>query len=274
MSDAAAETAGPNPAELYEQVFVPAIHGLWADVLLARLVPQAGERVLDVACGTGAVARRAAERVGPSGWVAGVDTNTAMLAVARSLPAADGAAITWIEGSAESLPVPDQHVSLALCQQGLQFFADKPAAVAEMHRALVAGGRVGVSVWRSVEHQSVFAWLDQAIERHLGTLPEAVSPFSFGEAEDIRVLLQTAGFHDVTVTSVTGDVRFARPEVFAELSIPAAAAVLPEYDAMGPDAQADLVAAIRRDLGPRLEQHLRDGALVFPMTSHIAVGVA
>ena len=274
MTDAAIGAASPNPAEIYERMFVPAIHGPWADVLLARVAPQPGERVIDVACGTGAVARRVAPLVGADGGVTGVDSNHAMLEVARSLPAPEGAPIAWVEGTAESLPVADQHGSLVLCQQGVQFFADKPAAAREMHRVLAPGGRVGLSTWRSIEHQPVFAWLDQAIEQHLGALPEAVSPFSFGDGETVRSLLETAGFQRVTVASVTGDVRFAQPDLFAELTIRASAAVLPEYDAMDDNDRADLVAAIRRDLGPRLVDYTRDGDLVFPMTSHIVIGYA
>ena len=116
-----------SAAELYERHLVPAISSLWAADLVERAAPQAGERVLDVACGTGIVARLAAERMG-LGHVVGLDLNAAMLAVARSLPYGPGPAIEWHEGSVLDMPFPDDLFDLCLCQLGLQFFPDRVAA--------------------------------------------------------------------------------------------------------------------------------------------------
>ena len=112
-----------NPAELYELFLVTALSAPWADDLLRRAAPQPGERVLDVACGTGIVARRAASRVGPAGRVLGVDPHPGMLAVARAAAAAEGVAIEWREGRAESLPVDDAAFDLVCCQVAPMFFA-------------------------------------------------------------------------------------------------------------------------------------------------------
>src|SRR6185295_4611055 len=98
-------TYGGTAPENYQRYFVPAIGGPFAADLIAEAALRAGERVLDVACGTGVVARLAAERVGPSGSVAAVDLNPAMLAVARSIASA-GAAIRYYETTAESIPLP------------------------------------------------------------------------------------------------------------------------------------------------------------------------
>jgi len=108
-----------------------------------------GERVLDLACGTGVVTRIAAQRVGPQGRVTGVDLNTGMISVARSLPAPDGGPVEWLEGSALAIPLPDASVNVVLCQQGLQFFLDKALALLEMRRVLDRGGRLALSVWSS-----------------------------------------------------------------------------------------------------------------------------
>ncbi|MER8800707.1 methyltransferase domain-containing protein [Mesorhizobium sp. M0998] len=113
-----------SAADLYERYLVPAITALWAADLMDRAAPQSGERILDVACGTGVVARSAAERMG-SGQVVGLDINTGMLAVARSLPRGAGARIDWHEGSALEMPFPDSAFDLVLCQLGLQFFPDR-----------------------------------------------------------------------------------------------------------------------------------------------------
>src|SRR5215471_371474 len=111
--------AGSVP-ENYERYLVPTIFSPWAAHLVDFAAPQLGERVLDVACGTGIVARLVAGRVGPEGRVIGLDSSPAMLAVARSLSPISGAAVEWSEGSALAIPFPDATFNLVLCQQGLQ----------------------------------------------------------------------------------------------------------------------------------------------------------
>ena len=100
--------------------------------------------MLDVACGTGTVARLAAARVGSAGAVTGVDLTPGMLAVARRIEA-EGAPIDWQEASADRLPLPDASADVALCSLGLQFFPDRPAALREMRRVLIPGGRLAVN---------------------------------------------------------------------------------------------------------------------------------
>src|SRR5690348_14910847 len=120
--------------ELYQRYLVPAVTALWAADLLGRIGPRPGERVLDVACGTGVVARGAAERVGMSGRVAAIDVNAAMLEVARRLDPPVGAPIAWHEGSALELPYDEDSFEVVLCQLGLQFFPDPGAALRQMRR--------------------------------------------------------------------------------------------------------------------------------------------
>src|SRR5688572_13854369 len=109
---------GGSAPENYQRYFVPVIGAPFANDLVAEAALRAGERVLDVACGTGVVARLAAEKVGPGGTVAALDLNPAMLAVARSIPST-GAAIRWYETSAESIPLPDAAFDVVFCQLGL-----------------------------------------------------------------------------------------------------------------------------------------------------------
>jgi ubiquinone/menaquinone biosynthesis C-methylase UbiE len=139
-----------DAAVLYERCVAQYILGPWAPLLVDAGRVAAGERVLDVACGTGVVARAAAQRVGPAGHVVGVDLNPGMIAVARSLPSPAGAAIEWVERSALDLPLADASVDVVLCQQGLQFFPDKALAMQEMRRVLKHGGRLALSVWNSL----------------------------------------------------------------------------------------------------------------------------
>src|SRR5436309_1061779 len=124
-------------AEMYERGLVPAIFAPWATILIEQAALQPGDRVLDVACGTGVVARLAALQVGSTGQNIGLDNNTGMLAVARSLPPIPGVSLEWQEGNALAMPFADASFDVLLCQQGLQFFPDRSAALCEMHRVLV-----------------------------------------------------------------------------------------------------------------------------------------
>lgn len=155
-----------SAAEVYQRELVPAIFGPWAPRVVALAAPAAGERALDVACGTGVVARLVAERVGPEGQVAGLDLNPGMLAVASGLPVA-GAPIGWVQASAVRMPFPDRSFEVVCCQLGLQYFPARPAALAEMARVLAPGGRLAVMVWRSIDHSPGFAALAE-VEVALG----------------------------------------------------------------------------------------------------------
>jgi ubiquinone/menaquinone biosynthesis C-methylase UbiE len=201
---------GGSAAEIYERHMVPAIFGPWAEDLLALAPPKLGERVLDVACGTGVVARLAAQGVGPNGTVVGFDLNPGMLAVARTLPPPQGAPIEWREGNVSAIPFPDATFDLALCQQGLQFFPDRPAALREMRRVLAPRGRLALSVWRPMQYSPGFAALATALGRLIA--PEAATimqgPFALGSADDLRALITGAGFDEVVVRPAAKSLRF------------------------------------------------------------------
>jgi ubiquinone/menaquinone biosynthesis C-methylase UbiE len=186
-------------AHLYERVAVRHVLGPWAPSLVdaARLAP--GERVVDVACGTGVVARLAAQRVGRQGRVTAVDFNAGMISVARSLPAAEGAAIEWLEGSALALPLPDASVDAVLCQQGLQFFPDKGLALRETRRVVRGGGRLALSVWAAVGpyHSAV----GEALARFVGE--DVAASFCASRKvpgkEELERLAVAAGWSEVNV---------------------------------------------------------------------------
>jgi len=193
--------AGSAP-ENYERYFVPVIGAPLAADLVAVAAPQPGERALDVACGTGVVARFLAERVTATGSVAGLDANPGMLAVARSVHA-PGAPIEWRESSAEKLPYSDGAFDLVTCQMGLQFFPDKAAALREQRRVLVPGGRIALNLPGPTP--SLFEPFADALARHVG--PQAAGfvhvVFSLHDADEIRALVTETGFQDVHVEAAT-----------------------------------------------------------------------
>jgi len=150
-SDCGFGGASGDAMRAYEQTLVAAMFEPWAHLLLDELGASPGEAVLDVATGPGTLARVAATRVGPGGRITGCDLSSAMLAIARDKPPRrDAAPIEYLECPADALSVPSEGFDVVACQQGLQFFPDRPAALAEMHRTAKAAGRLGVAVWADI----------------------------------------------------------------------------------------------------------------------------
>ena len=186
-----------NAAELYEQYLVPTIFVPWAQHLLGRIVPQAGDNVLDVACGTGIVARMAKARVGASGKVAGVDLNAGMLGVAKAI-VGDGS-IDWIEADVGAIPLDDQTFDVAYCQQGLQFFPDKVGALKEIARLLRPGGSCMAVVAQSLEQNPLMRSQVAALTRHINADAAAGirAVCGLSDGQEIASLFEGAGFKNV-----------------------------------------------------------------------------
>jgi ubiquinone/menaquinone biosynthesis C-methylase UbiE len=197
-----------NAPELYEKYLVPAITTKWADDLVGRAQPSAGESVLDLACGTGIVARFASRRM-RQGHVTGLDLNKGMLAVARTV-SNDGAPIDWIEGSALDLPFEAGTFDLVLCQLGLQFFPDQERALREMRRVLSGTGRAALSVYSPIERTPGANAFVLALDRVLGPAASRIKrgEHSFNAPEELRDLLTAAGFAKVEVHTVVQQIAF------------------------------------------------------------------
>ncbi|MGI9042513.1 MAG: class I SAM-dependent methyltransferase [Gemmatimonadaceae bacterium] len=185
-----------NAAENYEKYFVPVIgRPFGVDLVnLARL--ESGQSVLDVACGTGIIARLAAERVAPTGSVAGLDVNAGMLSVARALSSA--IPIRWYETAAESAPLPDKFYDVIFCGLGLQFMTDRSAAVREMYRVLKPGGRVYTN---TPIPNDFFDVLDREIARNVSEEASAFvhAVFSLNDPREMQELLTEAGFENLEI---------------------------------------------------------------------------
>lgn len=196
-----------NAAELYDRYVVPYFLGPWAPGLVEVAALRPGERVLDVACGTGVLACTAAERVGGSGTVVGLDPNEDMLAVARQ----KSASIEWRNGRAESLPFPDDSFDAVVSQFGFMFFEDQRAALREAMRVVRPGGRVAVAVCDALDHSPGYAVLAELLHRLFGEqVAEAFrTPFVCGDPEQLLCLCADAGAANAKVMRHDGTVRFA-----------------------------------------------------------------
>jgi ubiquinone/menaquinone biosynthesis C-methylase UbiE len=252
---------GENPAEFYERYMVSVIHAPLAIDLVARVAPQPGDRVLDVACGTGIVARTVGRALAGQVDVTGIDISPLMLGVARETARAEGAVITWHEGDATTLPFRDGAFDLVLCQQALQLMPDKRAATREMYRVLVPGGRVAISAWTSIERNPFDMLIAEAFQRHVGK-PVIDVAFALGDPAVFGGLVAEAGFADVSIQTHQVLARFPSAEEYVELMVVSAVAAIPDYAALPEEEQTRLVGVLCADIGARAHPFIEDGELV------------
>lgn len=197
-------------AESYERHFVPVIGEPVARRLVATADARPGDRVLDVACGTGVAARLVAQVVGPDA-VAGLDPDPAMLGVAAAV---GPAGITWHTAPAERMPLPDEAFDLALCSMGMQFFGDRARAMAELCRVLAPGGRVA---WCTPgPTPPMMEEIEQALVRHAGAASARFvqAVFALHDPDAAHELMRTAGFDVVEATVASIPLRLPPPAQF------------------------------------------------------------
>lgn len=266
-----------TPAEVYEEFFVPGLFGRCTSELLDLVPPRAGERVLDLGCGSGIVARTVAPLVGSSGTVAAVDIRPGMLAVAAAQPDPGGALIDWHEGDALALDFDDASFDLVLCQQGLQYFPSQSKALDEMRRVVTPGGRVGLAVWQGLDRHDLFRALTEAEVRHLSvvgvTYEDAAAPFLRGDPDWLREAVADAGLGDVQVEERSFEARFPSPETFVANLEFAYSAVIPEFSE-DPEAFDSFVASVASEVEDLVARHTEGDEVVIPMHVNVAVATA
>jgi SAM-dependent methyltransferase len=247
-------------AEAYEAKFVPALFAEWAPLLVdaARVAP--GHTVLDVACGTGVVARQAAPLVGERGKVVGVDLNPAMLTVARRLRPD----IEWREGDVAALPFPDEAFDAVLCQSALMFFPDVPKALGEMGRVATAHGTIAVQVWGSLSTQPGYGPFVEVAARHAG--PEAVSLlgtyWALGDLDRLSALFDAAGLVISETRTHTGTARFASIDEMVRTEVEST----PLVDRLSDETYSRILADARKALGRFCTD---TGRLNLPIAGHL-----
>lgn len=267
------QTAGwqldESAPEAYQRYLVPAIFESWTERLLDRVDLQTGDRVLDVACGTGIVARHAVSRVGEPGSVVGLDVNEGMLAVAKRVSTDEEFPIEWRQGDATDLPFADGSFDVVCCQQAIQFIDDPVSALEELRRVLASDGRVVVSVWRPLHYQPSYDVLAEILEHHIGPETGTMmrSPFPDWDADYIRSIARDAGFESLSITIQIGSGRY--PSVDAFVRREAASSPLAEPIAAVDQERRDAVVTA---VSNALEEYLDDDGIVFPMESFVLVG--
>jgi ubiquinone/menaquinone biosynthesis C-methylase UbiE len=256
--------------EAYEQYIVPAWMDAWARALVEGLGIKRGEHLLDLACGTGVVARRAAALTGVAGSVSGFDLDGAMLAVAQRHATEEGLPwITWHQGQVHALPFQDASFNAVACQHGLQFFPDRSAALREIHRVLVPGGRLAVSVWRSLDRCPFLAIVAKALEMELGIDPQVFqASCALADRDELRRLISGAAFRDVHIRL---EVQVARYPSLADF-LPGYLSVFPMADRLAALSPVQVAGFFRR-LADAVSPFTDDDGLAAPMECHVATAV-
>lgn len=262
------EGRAPTPAEAYESYSVPALFAPLAQLLVEAARPQPGDRLVDVACGTGIVLRQAASHVGPQGRLDGVDVNPDMVSVARGTVDHEGLTAVFHEAPAEALPFADASADLVLCGAGLMFFPDRVAALSEMRRVVVPDGAVAVSVLQDISRHPFYAALFDAIQDHLG-LESFSGPFVLGDEDELRRLFSAAGFASVRVDQGSFTARFAEPERFLTAAVNTASAGIPQLQRLPAEARDELITAVSGRMEDRVHAATVDEHVVLPMHAHI-----
>lgn len=255
-------------AERYERDLVPELFEPWARDLVDLAAPRPGERILDVACGTGVVARAAAPRVGPSGTVTGIDVNADMLALARDLCAGLRPPITWKLANALDTGLPDAAFDVVFCQQGFQFFGDRAGVARELRRLAAPGSRVALSVWCD-DAWPGYAPFEEAFRRHLPGTPEAAgfvrAIFGLTDPDELHGLLTGAGFGEVEIHRKARPIRYPSPRAWAEAFF--GAAPVPGLSTLDPAVRARIIG----DAVAGLEACVEDGRLALPAATNMAL---
>jgi SAM-dependent methyltransferase len=251
-----------DAANAYEALFVPALFGQWAPKVADAAQIRPDQRVLDVACGTGILAREVMSRMGPDGHVTGIDPSPGMVAVAKRL----APTVEWREGVAESLPFPDQSFDTVVSQFGLMFFSDRRQALREMLRVLVSGERLAVAVWDSLDNNPAYASAVALLEQTAGrAAADALrAPFVLGDRKDLAALFSAAGVAAAEITTHRGTAHFPsiRTMVEADLRgwLPVIGVLLGE----------DEIDRVLREAEPALGSYATaDRRVAFGLSAHI-----
>lgn len=250
-----------DPAEVYDELFVPALFAQWGPRIAEAAAIEPGQDVLDVGCGTGVLALAAAKRAGAGGRVVGLDPNEQMLAVARRKPAA----VTWQPGRAESLPFADASFDAVVSQFALMFFESKPTAIAEMLRVLRPRGRLAIAVWDALERAPGYLALTGLLRELFGSgVADAMrAPFALGDRHELQHLLAGAGAACVEVKTQPGIVSFSSVDAM----ISTERACVWTLGGLLDERQFALVRAQARDV---LRPFVRgDGSVQFDCPAHI-----
>jgi ubiquinone/menaquinone biosynthesis C-methylase UbiE len=248
-----------DAAEAYEATFVPRLFAEWTPHLVEAAGIRPGDRILDVACGTGVVAREVADRIGEQGTVVGLDLNEAMLTVARRVRPE----LEWVQGDVAAIPFPDGSFDVVLCQAGLMFFPDAGQALGEMARVVTRDGSVGLQVWDRLEAQLGYQPFAEIAVRHAG--PEVIdlvgTYFAYGDIDHLGALLRESGLEVTARRTLSTSMQFDSIDDFVTTEV--------EATPLAERLDEGAYRRILEDSRQALASFRTDGGVEIPVSGHV-----
>jgi ubiquinone/menaquinone biosynthesis C-methylase UbiE len=258
--------ASMNAPEAYEQYLVPHIFRPWAEEVVRRAGRLESQRILDVATGTGIAARLAAIAAGAKGGVTGLDIDPAALAVAaRTGTSQPSAPIDWVEGNAMAMPFPDAGFDAAFCLEGLQFFPDRVAGLAEIRRVLVPGGRLFASCWAALADNPGYHAISEGLRLFCSETAARLPPFALADADEIARAVRAAGFSTVAVERHGMALRAPSAREWVGWLAAGGPTMRHCIAQLTPDRQEDFLRFVEQFLAP----FAGDGGLLIPSARHV-----
>ncbi|MCK4860500.1 MAG: methyltransferase domain-containing protein [Rhodobacteraceae bacterium] len=255
-----------NATDIYENTMVPLWMGRWAVELLKLVSLNAGESVLDVACGTGVTTRLAKRDVGANGSVIGLDINASMLEKAHELaPEMD---ITWMEGDVAGTGLASNTINAIISQHGYHYFPDKRAALKEFQRVLAPEGRIAMSVWDG--HSAYTKAICSAVEKFISPDIAKVQR-SQRETPSAKILTQTlseAGFQKVAVIRQELSIKVPLAAKFVPLHL-GSMPISESFYSLSDEEKEALIA----DVSQTLRDHIVGDQIVYPDAVNVVMGV-
>jgi SAM-dependent methyltransferase len=258
MGDSETGQVSEDAAKIYEDIYLPALFNEWCPLVVEAANIQKGHRVIDVACGTGALAITVSEHIGTEGTTAGIDINEGMLDIARS----KSSSVEWFNAPAEALPFEDNKFNCAVSQFGLMYFENQENAIREMMRVLHPGGSLAVVVWDELEYNPGLAAEDRLWQQVFGEDWGDQSPYKLGDKIILKNLFKTSGVTNVQITTHEGTARFESIDSW----IHAGAKGWTEDDAISDDQLELLLKTAEKQL---TSFRTAEGTVTFPTSAHI-----
>ncbi|NNC98664.1 MAG: class I SAM-dependent methyltransferase [Gammaproteobacteria bacterium] len=246
-----------DAAKIYEDVYLPALFREWCPLAIQAAEIEKGDSVIDIACGTGALAIAVSEFVGPKGKTVGVDINQGMLKIARS----KSSKVEWLNAPAERLPFVDDSFHCVVSQFGLMYFENQEIAIREMMRILQPGGKIVVIVWDTLKNNPGLAAEEYLWQQTFGEdVDEA--PYRLGDKTVLKRLFKTSGINDIKIDTCEGRASFDSIESW----IHTGAKGWTEDDALNDDELKILLDAAEKELA---NFSTNQGRVSFPTSAHI-----
>jgi len=258
MGDNETGQVSGDAAKIYEEFYLPALFEEWSPLVVEATQMQKGHRVVDVACGTGALTIVVSEQIGPEGSVVGVDINEGMLNIAKT----KAPQIDWQMAPAESLPFEDSSFDYAVCQFGLMYFENQNNALREMTRVLRPGGSLAVVVWDKLENNPGLAAEDQLWQQVFGEDAADEVPYNLGDIQVLKRLFTSSGIADAEIKTHSGTARFSSIENWIYTGVKG----WTQDDAISDDQLEFLLNKAQKQL---TSFETSEGTVAFPTSAHI-----